>query len=119
MSDVEEEEETESSFLEIASVSGLRARTTFVRALLDELERLVPSEIGAVPGSETLDEERGEDLLRLGARCIEMGRALAADLESGVELTRSECSAAQDLRGEEWNSRKVRGERPGMTFAEP
>ena len=85
-----------------------------IRALLDEVERLVPSD-GA---GGTADDQLGDELIRLGVRCTEVSRSMAEGVGSGAQLTRSACSGAHGVRGEAWNSRKIRGERTGMPLAD-
>ena len=65
---------------EIRALASVRGQAAFVRSLLDEVERLVPSG-GPCPMSTQLAEE----LARLGCRILEVASALSAAGESPGE----------------------------------
>ena len=70
----------------VVDASSVRSQAAFVRALIDELERISPA------GAEVaLSAQLAEELARLGCRCLEAARALAAQEDavaaaSGVAL---------------------------------
>lgn len=58
-------------------LQSVRSQAAFVRALLDEVERVAP------PGSDdAVSEQLVEELARLGRRCIEIANALAAVVDA-------------------------------------
>lgn len=70
---------------EIRALASVRSQAAFVRALLDEVERVAPS-TGECPLSVQLVEE----LARLGCRFIEVADALTATSDACVEEARAE-----------------------------
>ena len=58
---------------DVRAVSPVRSQAAFVRALLDEVERIAPA-----GGDRAVTEQLAEELARLGCRCIELANALEA-----------------------------------------
>lgn len=58
-------------------VSRVRSQAAFVRALLDELERVSPPS-----ADDTVSEQLIEEIARLGCRCIEIAGALTAVVDA-------------------------------------
>lgn len=58
---------------EARALGAVRSEAAFVRSLLDEVERLVPS-----GESNAISAQLIEELGRLGCRCLEVAQALAA-----------------------------------------
>src|SRR5262249_31148477 len=59
------------------SVTSVRSQAAFVRALLDDVERLQPAEARG-----PLSEQLLEELARLGCRCIELAARLTETMDA-------------------------------------
>ena len=65
---------------DVRALSSVRSQAAFVRALLDEVERVAP------PGSEdAVTEQLVEELARLGCRFLEVASALTATVDEREE----------------------------------
>ena len=64
------------------SLTTLRSQIAFVRALLDEIERLAPE------NAELLTPQLVEELTRLGGHCAEAARSLAETTEDDSPASR-------------------------------
>jgi hypothetical protein len=69
---------------DVRAVSSVRSQAAFVRALLDEVERVAPSGSGSV-----VSEQLVEELARLGCRCIETASALTAVVDAQEQALES------------------------------
>jgi hypothetical protein len=78
-------------------VSGVRSQAAFVRALLDEVERLAPA--GA---EEVVRAQVVEEIARLGWRCIELAKVLTVD----VPMERSEDEIPRSAHNESLRERR-------------
>lgn len=67
------------SHLSAALTTSLRSQAAFVRALLDELERISPADSEGALGAQLVEE-----LARLGCRCLETASALSATVPAEV-----------------------------------
>lgn len=63
----------------VRAVSPVRSQAAFVRALLDELERVAPA---GADLTDSVTEQLVEELARLGCRCIEIANVLTASVEA-------------------------------------
>lgn len=63
----------ERSSAALRALPSVRSQAAFVRALLEEVERVAP------PGVEGLREQLADELARLGNECIALARALRAE----------------------------------------
>ena len=77
---------------DVRALSSVRSQAAFVRALLDEVERVAP------PGSEdAVNEQLVEELARLGCRFLEVASALTVTVDEqeerrGASRTISQCA---------------------------
>jgi len=62
--------------------SPVRSQAAFVRALLDEVERVAPA-----GGDRAVNEQLADELTRLGCRCVELANALKGLLDAQAKAS--------------------------------